>query len=574
MRTERLPIIGVATTLRDVLAHLAVVDGLSDVRRRDLISAVRCYANVVGAPPSAIPLDLAAIRERLDTMAPAEVRVSEKSWSNRRSNLSAAFAASGMMPVVRTAKVKLDPAWAALLAPVADPAIRNGLSRFARWATLRGITPTSVDAFVIQRFVAELAATSLVRHVREQFGAVAKAWNALVAIRGGEGLQSVTMPERRAAPRVPWGQLPVTFRDDVESHLAWCAVPDPLDPQARGAALAAGTIDLRRNHIHSAIQGARDAGVPIERFTSLADLVEPEVVRSILRQCWSADERKFSAYTRGVAGTLEALAREWVRAPATTIVELKKLRAKLGPPPTGMTEKNRALLRTFDDVRLLSALMNLPDRLWRQARRRLATSRRPFIDLQTALAIDILTHTPLRMENLSVLTFGVHLHWPQGRGKPALIVIRGHEVKNSYPLEFEIPTALAERLQVYWCEIAPAVTGKRPDALFVAWDGTPITQQALTIRIERAIRKHLGTKVTPHQFRHLTAKIILDANPGAYELVRQMLGHKNTKTTVSNYAGVDSKRAGRAHADLLLKLRDESARRTRRQCRLKKLEED
>src|ERR1043166_8292822 len=79
MRTERLPIIGVATTLRDVLAHLAVVDGLSDVRRRDLISAVRCYANVVGAPPSAIPLDLAAIRERLDTMAPAEVRVSEKS---------------------------------------------------------------------------------------------------------------------------------------------------------------------------------------------------------------------------------------------------------------------------------------------------------------------------------------------------------------------------------------------------------------------------------------------------------------------------------------------------------------
>lgn len=76
--------------------------------------------------------------------------------------------------------------------------------------------------------------------------------------------------------------------------------------------------------------------------------------------------------------------------------------------------------------------------------------------------------------------------------------------------------------------------------------------------------------MTPHQFRHLAAKIILDANPGAYELVRQMLGHKNTKTTVNNYAGIDTKRAGRAHADLLLKLRDESARRARRQRPTKK----
>jgi integrase len=64
--------------------------------------------------------------------------------------------------------------------------------------------------------------------------------------------------------------------------------------------------------------------------------------------------------------------------------------------------------------------------------------------------------------------------------------------------------------------------------------------------------------MTPHQFRHLAAKIILDANPGAYELVRQMLGHKNTKTTVNNYAGIDTRRAGRAHAELLLKLRKES----------------
>ena len=564
MKSDR-SITGTLATLQDVLDRLPQVEGLTDARRRDLRSAVKCYAKLVGVPPAAIPLDLAAIRERLDGMVPAEAKISAKRWANRRSDLAAAFAACGLMPVLKTSKVKLGSAWATLLVPVADPAIRNGLSRFARWASLRDIAPTAVNAVVIERFVAELEAASLVRHVREQFGIVARAWNALVALRGGEvGLQSVAMPEGSAPVRVPWEELPAAFRADVERHLAWCAVPDPLDPNARGRALAPSTIGLRLNHIHSAIQAARDAGMPVERFTSLADLIEPGVVRTILRQCWVADERKLSAYTHGLAGTLARVAAEWVRAPEAAVGELKKLRAKLGSGPTGMTEKNKALLRRFDDPRLLSALMNLPDRLWRQARRRLGSSRRPFVDLQTALAIDILIHVPLRMENLSALTFGVHLHWTQGRGKPALIVMRGDETKNSYPLEFEIPTALAERLQVYRSEIATAVTGKRPDALFVAWDGTPITQEALTVRIERAIRKHLGVKMTPHQFRHLAAKIILDANPGAYELVRQMLGHKNTKTTVNNYAGIDTKRAGRAHADLLLKLREESFRRKQR----------
>src|SRR5260370_887787 len=103
---------------------------------------------------------------------------------------------------------------------------------------------------------------------------------------------------------------------------------------------------------------------------------------------------------------------------------------------------------------------------------------------------------------------------PQGCGKPASVAMRGNETKNSYPLEFESPTALGARLQISRNEIAPAITGERPDALFVAWDGTPITQSALTVRIERAIRKHLGVQMTPHQFRHPAAKIILDANPG------------------------------------------------------------
>jgi hypothetical protein len=79
-----------------------------------------------------------------------------------------------------------------------------------------------------------------------------------------------------------------------------------------------------------------------------------------------------------------------------------------------LTEKNKALLRKFDDPRLVASLLELPDRLWRDARRNAGVSKRWFIDLQTALALDILLHVAPRIENLAALSFNEHLLWPTG----------------------------------------------------------------------------------------------------------------------------------------------------------------
>jgi hypothetical protein len=49
----------------------------------------------------------------------------------------------------------------------------------------------------------------------------------------------------------------------------------------------------------------------------------------------------------------------------------------------------------------------------------------------------------------------------------------------------------------------------------------------------------------------LNAKVLLDAEPGSFETVKQVLGHKNLKTTVGAYAGVDSRRAARHHQHLV-----------------------
>jgi integrase len=109
------------------------------------------------------------------------------------------------------------------------------------------------------------------------------------------------------------------------------------------------------------------------------------------------------------------------------------------------------------------------------------------------------------------------------------------------------------------------VTGRRPDLLFVSVKGVPRSIETLRVAIERTVLRRVGVKMTPHQFRHLGAKIHLDSNPGAYERVRQLLGHKTLRTTTRFYAGPDTRRAGRAHAELIRKLRMPALERANRQ---------
>jgi integrase len=571
-RRLRATVISIATpaasaTLQTVLERLAANASLSASRKRDLRSAVTSFAKLRDQAPSAIPLDLAAIRHALDHMEPAWAKISRKRWQNIRSGVAAAIAASGLRPMLKTSDLPLDKVWARLLVR-APRRIRLRLMRFGRWASLHGIRPEAVNDRTIARFIAELEAATLVRGLRHVPRAVSKAWNALVAFHKAVGLRPVAVPaSRRVLQRVPWKELPASIRADADQYLTWASVPDPLADGARARALGSQTLRLQRDHIHSAASAAVAAGIPLEKFTSLACLVKPETFRALLRHRWQEDGRKLSAYTHGIAITLIAIALEWVKAPADSIATLKALRSKLGTLPSGLTPKNQNLLRTFDDPRLLADLVQLPDRVWHTARRRLPGSKRSFVDLQSALAIDLLIHVPLRIQNLASLKFGTHLHWPQGRHKPALLSIGETETKNGVQLEFEIPTALADRLRAFREEIAPMVIGERPETIFVTWKGTPKLPPAVQIAVEKTVLRYLGVKITPHQFRHLAAKIVLDSNPGAYELVRQLLGHTSLRTTTAFYAGIDTRRAGRAHADLVMRLRDaQSSRASRRRA--------
>lgn len=51
------------------------------------------------------------------------------------------------------------------------------------------------------------------------------------------------------------------------------------------------------------------------QLIGLKSLVELGTFKKILRYRWEGEDRKLTAYTHGLAGSLVAIAKEWVRVP-------------------------------------------------------------------------------------------------------------------------------------------------------------------------------------------------------------------------------------------------------------------
>jgi hypothetical protein len=192
------PTAAAPATLKDVYDRLAGAPELSDNRRRDLRSALSCYAKLMQQPLEAIRLDLTEIRKTLDGIVPAQAKVSRKRWANLRSDLGAAVAASGLHPMLSTTSVPLTGDWELLLAGCSDQGIAAGLSRLARWASLRQVSPVNIDTTVLDRFIGEIESMTLVRNPQALAKTVAKTWNRVVASAPLAGLQVVAVPASRA----------------------------------------------------------------------------------------------------------------------------------------------------------------------------------------------------------------------------------------------------------------------------------------------------------------------------------------------------------------------------------------
>jgi integrase len=538
-------------TLRDLLTAVEKRDVPSVTRRRDMRSAVTRVASLLEDEPARIPLDLPAISARLAKVSPVAAGLTSKSISNVRSNFLAAVKASGLKPIQCPARTPLSPAWQKLFADLSGRRAQFGLSRLARFASANGIEPRQNDDATIAAFISAVCNSSLHRKPSSLHRKVAVIWNE-TAIRPEFGLKMVQVPSfRRPAKRIEWAGLTNAFREDVDQYLIWCSGADVFAADARPRALSPQTIKLRQNQIHAAVTALVASGIKPAAIKSLADLVSPENFKRILRRRHEMVGGRENVFNHDLARALVQIARQWAKVGTDVLAELTRLAGKIAMPLSGLTDKNKRRLRQFDDPLILQRLFNLPRRLWDEVKRDAKPSYRTLVKAQAALAVAIPSYMPIRLQNLATLTFDVDLFLREGPRATSSLELSASKVKNRTELAFDIPPEVARMLIEYRNRIAPKVIGHRPDRLFVKADGSPKNQWSVAWLIRTCLKKRAGIELSSHQFRHLGAKVLLDAQPGNFETVRQLLGHKSLTTTVGAYAGIDSRRAGRHHQRLV-----------------------
>ena len=538
-------------TLAEVLAALDRPGGLSGTRLRDLKSATKRVAILLGNEPAAIPLDTAAISARLATVNPAAVGLTAKRFANIRSDFLAAVKASGVKPLKVELKSPLSPDWVDLFERLSGQRAHIGLSRLARYASAQGIVPEDVNDDVIGGFITAVREGSLHRKPDALHRQVSLIWNE-AARDPALGLQLITVPSFRGPiERIDWALLTDAFKKDMEDYLSWCGVSDPFAADARSRALAARTLRLRRDQIHAAVTALVKSGIEPATILSLADLTSSNNFKSILRWRLNSVDGQTNTFNYNLGKALVQIAYEWVKVDAQGFAELKRLLGKMPVPLMGLTDKNKCFLRQFDDPAVLRRLYRLPDQLWAEVRRDPHANFRTLAKAQVALGTAILSYMPLRPQNLTALAFGTHLFMQEGTGAISTLELSAAETKNRQELAFDIPPGVAKMLIEYRDRIAPKIIGHRPRRLFVTVRGTPKSQATIAYLITSCLKRRAGIILTPHQFRHLSAKVVLDAEPGAFETVRQHLGHKNTKTTTGAYTGISSRRAARHHYRLV-----------------------
>jgi integrase len=534
-----------------VLIALEQNSKLGATRVRDLRSAVKRVSALLGEEPAAVRLDLPAISARLGAINPVAVGMTAKRFTNIRSDFLAAVKASGLMLIRGGATRPMSPAWVELFRRLSGRRPHIGLSRLARYASSQGIEPKDIDDHAIDKFMAMVRAESLHRKPGVLHRQVTKIWSE-AARDPTLGLRPVSVPfSRRPRKRVDWKLLRESFRTDVDKYLAWCAVSDPFAADARSRPISKGTLRLRRDYVHAAVTALVASGIKPSAIRSLADLVSVDHFKRVLRCRLDGVGGEENVFNHHVGRALVQIAREWVATDAQTLVELKRLLAKMPLPVMGLTDKNKQFLRQFEDPAVLLRLYELPGKLWAEVKRETRPTYYTLAKAQTALAIAILCYIPLRLQNLVSLAFDTHVFLREGRGAISTVEIPAAEVKNGRELSFDIPPKVARMLIDYRDKVAPKIIGRRPSQLFVTIAGKPKGQLTVAYLITSYLKHRAGIVMTVHQFRHLSAKVVLDREPGAFETVKQFLGHASLTTTVGAYAGIDSRRAARRHHQLV-----------------------
>ncbi len=562
--TEKQPITSANLMMSDLVELAEADQELTPHRKRDVVSAVRSICGHLGLDPALTPASHAYFRGLFAKAHPKQMGVTRKTFQNLRSVIGFALRRY-VAQDDRRGRKGLSPKWQELWDRLTDYGMKFGMSRFLRYCSDRDIMPEAVNEDHGGTFLEWLQTQTLVQHPEALHRRCLLAWNKAVDTVAGWPQILLPIPSNRYTYTLEWHDLPEGLRQDAEAWLEYLSKDDPFSLDAPPKPVRPATVKHRRFQIRQLVSALALQEHDLRRLTSLRDLVEIETVKLALRFFWERQggERVPNSQIQGLSSALVAIAQHWCKIEPDHVEELKRLKSVLTVRHKGLTPKNRERLRQFTDRSNIEALLMLPERMFEAVHRKNEISRRDALDFQVAIALEILLMMPIRRANLVALRVGPEgqLILPRKPGERAWVVIAGDEVKNNVDLERPLPPETTKLIEAYLEQFQPILAGG-PSPWLIPGEG-PNGHKSLdqfSRHFTKTIRRWTGLKVNIHLMRHIGAKLYLDQNPSAYEVVRRVLGHKSLSTTLDTYTGLETESALRHYEAVILGIRGDICR--------------
>ncbi|ALC11047.1 hypothetical protein LH20_03685 [Sphingopyxis sp. 113P3] len=528
-------------------------------KRRELCSAIRNFAKVCGLTPDDIIADPGTIRT-LRAKAPWLLAGYTKgSWANILSRLNHALEIGGVKVHRQRRNFKPNSEWEQLLAPLCRRD-RDDIHRFAGWCSIREISPHDVSPAIFDPYYAYLDQQMTQTNPRERGHVARRAWNRAIAVEGSS-YQTIPAPNPIGKRLVRWEDFPQSLQDELRAYGERMLEDDPFDEEHRP--IKPVTLDNYHNRIRAMLTTLVDNGMSPDDFPSLATVVDPATVKRAfeLRLDGRPLDDKARMDLHGITTAVLSIAR-YLDLDKDSRARLKQLAKKVRFKASGMCEKNRERLIPLFDPSVRTKLLNLPLKVADDLRAVNAPTVRQAQRMQMATLLDLLLHVPMRIRNPSELDLATTIIPPiAGSIGGWRISIPACEVKNQWAIDAQLGEELGAVLDRY-VNVFRSVLMKGPtSALFVGQRGARKGSSNLSKQLARFVRREIGVVIHAHLMRHLAAHLYLLANPGDYETVRRLLGHKNIETTIRFYEGLLTDDAFARYDGLIEEMRSKDAAR-------------
>ncbi len=549
----------------DAIAWIEHDDTLDPSKKTHWATSLRRMASYLGRPPETIPARMTHLRQVMPKLNAAALGTTPKTLSNHKSNVRAAlvYLRENGKTVHHGAPLQGD--WK-LFPDVALPKKHHiELYPLARYCSTFGIAPEVVNQPIIDGYFEHREATSMFKVSLGKRRALGRAWNLAVeclpqwsAIK----LEEEGLPPRSQGPQ--WEEFDPQLRAEIEDYLASRRKPRRSPSGRRMRPSKASTVALLSRQIRAYLNRAVACGFAVERLRSVADMLAPDVVRTVIEDYWPDLDSAPSEYTFDLISRIHWMAQELNCLDEGELMEIDDMRAIVSDARrVGMTEKNRKAIRWAQSGDNWSRVVHLPDTLMETARAKQSHKGvRAAALAGIAVAIRILTYAPVRICNLASIELDKNLVRPGGPGSPYMLVFEEYDTKNNVPLEYPLPPDASALIDEYIHEFRPALLrGQNANWLFPSDRGGHKASQTLGSQISKTLLKELGMHLTPHQFRHCAGALILKAKPGNYELVKRVLGHSSLATTTRNYIGLETAQATEMFGEMVEKIRNKRNKR-------------